>query len=287
MSMEDRDGYIWVDGELVNWRDAKVHVLSYTFMHGAGFFEGVRVYNGASGPAVFRLQDHTRRFFDSAKILQMKMPFREEEIEQAQIATVSANGLKQCYIRPLGYYDGQMVGLPAQGNGVHVAVAVWEFDDILGKDAKNDGIRVKTSSFSRHHINAAMSKAKANGQYINSMLAINEVKAAGYTDALLLDSHGYVAECTTSNIFMVRDGIISTPEKTAILEGITRDTVMTFAAERGMELKERNITRDELYCADELFVTGTAVEITPIVELDNRVIGDGRPGEVVKTFQKM
>lgn len=285
MSMEDRDGLIWMDGKLVPWRNAKVHMLSYTFQHGAGIFEGVRAYAGELGTAVFRLRDHTNRFFDSAKILHMELPFTRDELDAAQLEVIRANNLKQCYIRPVGYYDGKVVGVSASGNDVHVAIAVWEWDAYLGGEAQEHGIRVKTSSFARHHVNAIMGKAKANGHYVNSMMAVMEARRQGFNDALMLDVHGYVAECSTSNIFMIRNGRVATPERTAILEGITRHTIMTLARERGLEVEERRITRDELYCADEIFVTGTAAEVTPLVELDGIAIGNGRPGETTRNLQ--
>jgi branched-chain amino acid aminotransferase len=253
--------------------------------HGAGVFEGVRAYDGAGGLSIFRLQDHTDRLFDSAKILQMPLPFGKDEVNQAHIDVIRSNGLETCYLRPVAFYDGQVVGVSAQGNGVHVAVAAWEWAAYLGPQAQTCGIRVKTSSYCRHHINAAMVKAKANGHYINSMLAVQEARQQGFNDALMLDAHGYVAECSTSNIFVVRRGEIATPEKTAVLEGITRDTAIALARDMGLQVVERRMTRDELYCADEIFVTGTAAEITPMVELDNRVIGSGRPGPVTTAIQ--
>jgi branched-chain amino acid aminotransferase len=285
MSMENRDGYIWWDGELIPWRDARLHILSYTVQHGAGVFEGIRAYSGANGTAVFRLQDHTERLFDSAKILQMPLSLSQERINQAHIEAIKANQLTRCYIRTNVSYDGKVPGVSAQGNDVHVSVTAWEWNAYLGAEAQTHGIRVKTSSFTRLHINSALRKAKANGHYLNSMLAVNEAKQQGFNDALLLDTQGYVAECSTSNIFMVRRGIIATPERTTILEGITRDTVMMLASDRGLTVQERRMTRDEIYCADEVFVTGTAAEITPVVELDNRMIGSGSPGPVTSMLQ--
>ena len=285
MSMENRDGYVWWDGELVPWRDARLHILSYTVQHGAGVFEGIRAYSGANGTAVFRLQDHTERLFDSAKILQMPLGLSQERINQAHIETIKANQLTQCYIRTNVSYDGKVPGVSAKGNDVHVSVTPWEWSAYLGAEAQTHGIRVKTSSFSRLHINSALRKAKANGHYLNSMLAVHEAKQQGFDDALLLDTQGYVAECSTSNIFMVRRGIIATPERTTVLEGITRDTVMTLASDRGLTVQERRMTRDEIYCADEVFVTGTAAEITPVVELDNRRVGSGSPGPVTAMLQ--
>jgi branched-chain amino acid aminotransferase len=285
-SMEDRDGLIWCDGEMVPWREARVHVLSYTFQHGAGFFEGVRAYDGCQGTAIFRLRDHTERFFGSAKILQMEMPFTRDEIDAAQIEVVRATGLRNCYIRPVAYYDGKAVGVSAAGNQVHVAVAAWEWNAYLGADAQENGIRVTTSSYSRHHINSAMGKAKATGHYINSMMAVTEAKAQGFQDALMLDTQGYVAECSTSNIFIFRKGKLFTPERSTILEGITRETLMILAAERGFPVEERRVTRDEIYVADEVFVTGTAAEVTPMISLDGRPIGTGRPGELTRLLQQ-
>jgi branched-chain amino acid aminotransferase len=286
MSMEDRDGLIWLDGRLAPWRDARVHILSYTFQHGAGFFEGVRVYNGELGPAAFRLEEHTERFLASAKILQMEVPFTQAELVAAQIQVVAANQLDECYLRPVGFYDGKVVGVSAVGNDVHVAIAAWPWADYLGADAREKGIRVKTSSYSRHHVNAVMGKAKATGHYINSMLAVAEAKQQGFNDALMLDVHGYVAECSTSNVFLVRKGRLSTPDKTAVLEGITRATIIELAERAGIRVDERRITRDELYTADEVFLTGTAAEVTSIVELDNRTIGDGRPGLITRQLQE-
>lgn len=286
MSMEDRDGSIWMDGALRPWREATVHMLSYTFQHGAGFFEGVRAYDGELGLSIFRLNDHTRRFFDSAAILQMALPFSKEEINQAHRTVIEANGLGECYLRPVGYYDGQVVGVSAAGNSVHVAIAAWPWNDYLGAEAKTKGVNVKTSSFIRHHVNAVMGKAKANGHYINSMMAVMEARQQGFQDALMLDASGHVAECSTSNVFVIRDGVISTPEKTAVLEGITRATLIELAREAGFCVTERRITRDELYVADEVFVTGTAAEVTPVVSLDNRTIGQGRPGEITQRLQQ-
>jgi branched-chain amino acid aminotransferase len=284
--MEDRDGVIWMDGQLVPWRDARVHVLSYTFQHGFGVFEGVRAYEGALGTAVFRLSDHTDRLFESAKILGMEIPFTPEELNEAQLALVKAGGLASCYLRPVAFCDGKTAGVSARGNDVHVAIAAWEWKDYLGSSAQQNGMRVKTSSFSRHHINAAMVKAKATGHYINSGMAADEAKRMGFDDAMMLDTYGFVSECSTSNIFVVSKGRIATPDRTTILQGITRDTMMVLAQERGFTVEERRITRDELYVADEIFVTGTAAEVTPVVQLDHAVIGQGSPGPLTKTLQE-
>ena len=285
MSMQDRDGHIWWDGELIPWKDARLHVLSYTVQHGAGVFEGVRAYSGSQGTAIFRLQDHTERLFDSAKILQIPLPFTKERINQAHIDVIKGNALKQGYLRANVFYDGITVGISAEGNGVHTSVAAWEWNAYLGAEAQTRGIRVKTSSYGRLHINSALRKAKANGHYLNSMLAVHEAKSQGFNDALMLDTHGYVAECSTSNIFVIRRNVIATPERTTILEGITRDTLITLATDRGYCVEQRRITRDEIYCADEVFITGTAAEVTPVVELDNRAIGSGSRGPITETLQ--
>jgi branched-chain amino acid aminotransferase len=284
--MEDREGSIWLDGAFVPWREARVHVLSYTLQHGAGIFEGLRVYNGVLGPAIFRLEEHTDRFIESAKILQMPLQYARAELLDAQLATVKHNNLSECYIRPVAFYDGKVVGVSAAGNDVHVSISVWPWTDYLGASAQEAGIRVKTSSFSRHHVNSALGKAKATGHYINSMLAIMEARQQGFTDALMLDVYGFVAECSTSNVFLVRRGRLATPEKSNVLEGITRATIIELAREAGYEVEERRITRDELYCADEIFVTGTAAEVTPIIELDNRPIGASCPGPITRELQE-
>lgn len=285
MSMENRDGHIWWDGELIPWRDARLHVLSSTLQHGAGVFEGTRAYDGTRGTAVFRLQDHVDRLLDSAKILQMPLAVSRERLCHGHLQVISANSLTHCYIRTNVFYDGKVPGVSAQGNDVHVSIAAWEWNAYLGLDAATRGIRVKTSSFSRLHINSSMRKAKANGHYLNSMLAVHEAKQQGFNDALMLDTHGYVAECSTSNIFLVHRGTISTPDRASILEGITRDTIMTLAQDRGVAVQERRITRDEVYCADEVFVTGTAAEINPVVEVDNRSIGSGLRGPLTERLQ--
>ncbi len=285
MSMENREGYIWSDGELIRWRDARLHMLSSTVQHGLGVFEGLRAYLGVNGTRIFRLREHTERLLDSAKILQMTLPFTADEINDVHKQVVAANQLSQCYIRINVVYDGKEAGVSALGNGVHVLVAAWEWNAYLGSEAHDRGIRVKTSSFARLHINSAFHKAKANGHYLNSALAVHEAKQQGYNDALLLDTQGFVSECSTSNIFAIRRDLIATPERTTILEGITRDTVMTLARDRGLRVEECRLTRDDLYCADEVFVTGTAAEITPVVELDNRKIGSGSRGPITTQLQ--
>jgi branched-chain amino acid aminotransferase len=251
-----------------------------------GIFEGVRAYETSDGPAIFRLQDHTERFLRSAHILQIALPFDSEVLKAAQLAVVAANGDRECYIRPIAFYGGERVGVSARGNTVHVAIAVWPWDAYLGSEAKSEGIRVKTSSFSRHHVNSVMVHAKACGHYINSMLANHEAVSQGYGECLMLDVHGYAAEGSTENLFMVRGGVLHTPEPSVVLEGITRDSVMALARDMGMQVVERKITRDEIFCADEAFFTGTAAEITPIRELDDRRISTGVPGPVTRSIQE-
>jgi branched-chain amino acid aminotransferase len=285
MSMEDQDGMIWLDGALVPWRAATAHVLSHTLHHGVGVFEGVRAYRTPGGTAAFRLQDHTDRFFRSAHILQMALPLTREELTAAQLEAVRANGLDEAYIRPIAWYGGDRMGVSAQGNRVHVAVAAWRWDAYLGEGAQSNGIALRTSSFRRHDANSVTAKAKASGLYINSVLAVQEAKQAGADDALMLDTAGHVAEASTSNIFAVTGGRLATPGREAILEGITRASVMTLAADLGLPVAEERLTRDALYVADEIFMTGTASEITPVTALDGRVIGVGIPGPVTRAIQ--
>lgn len=286
MSMADRDGFIWYDGKLVDWREANTHVLTHTLHYGMGVFEGVRAYETARGPAVFRLQDHTDRLFRSAKILGMDLPFLKEEINQAHLDVVKANQLKSCYFRPMAFYGSGKLGVAPMKNDVRVIVAAWPWGAYLGEEGLEKGIRVKTSSFTRHHVNITMCKAKANGNYMNSILANNEATADGYDEALLLDVDGFVAEGSGENIFIVRKGKLYTPDLTSALEGITRDTIVQLAAEMGLELIEKRITRDEVYSADEAFFTGTAAEVTPIRELDRRPIGEGVRGPITTELQK-
>lgn len=286
MSMADRDGFIWYDGKLVDWREANTHVLTHTLHYGMGVFEGVRAYETARGPAVFRLQDHTDRLFRSAKILGMDLPFSKEEINQAHLDVVKANQLKSCYFRPMAFYGSGKLGVAPMKNDVRVIVAAWPWGAYLGEDGLEKGIRVKTSSFTRHHVNITMCKAKANGNYMNSILANNEATADGYDEALLLDVDGFVAEGSGENIFIVRKGKLYTPDLTSALEGITRDTIVQLAAGMGLELIEKRITRDEVYTADEAFFTGTAAEVTPIRELDRRPIGEGVRGPITTELQK-
>lgn len=287
MSMADRDGLIWLDGEMVPWREAKTHVLTHTLHYGLGCFEGVRAYNTANGPAIFRLEEHTDRLFRSAHILNMKMPFTKEQLNEAQCAAVRENNLDEAYLRPMVFLGSEGMGLRADNLQVHVMVAAWSWPSYMSPEAKEMGIKVRTSSYTRHHVNITMCKAKANGNYINSMLALNEAIASGCEEALLLDNEGYVAEGSGENIFIMRDGVLHTPELTSCLEGITRATILEFARELDIPVKERRITRDEVYIADEAFFTGTAAEVLPIRELDGRVIGEGKRGPVTEKLQGM
>ncbi|MGI9332713.1 MAG: branched-chain amino acid transaminase [Gammaproteobacteria bacterium] len=285
MAMDDRDGVIWMDGEYVAWRDAKVHVLTHTLHCGLGVFEGVRAYKTERGTAIFRLHDHTKRFLRSGHILNMKMPYDAETLNEVQRRIVRENRLESAYIRPLAYYGSEGLGLHATSLSVHVAIATWEWGAYLGSENLENGIRVHTSSLTRHHVNAAMSKAKANGQYVNSILALSEALANGFDEALLLDTQGFVAEGSGENFFLVQDGVIFTPELTSALAGITRSTVITLAGELGYEVREKQLTRDEVYVADEAFFTGTAAEVTPIREVDRRTIGSGSRGPVTEKLQ--
>jgi len=287
VSFSDRDGVIWMDGKLVPWREANVHVLTHTLHYGMGVFEGVRAYETDQGTAIFRLQDHTRRLFDSAKIMRMTIPFDQDTINQAQQLVVRENGLSSAYLRPVCFYGSEGMGLRADNLSVRCAIAAWEWGAYLGADNMEKGIRIKTSSFTRHHVNISMCKAKANGHYINSMLALQEALTDGYDEALLLDNEGYVAEGSGENIFVVRKGVIYTPDLTSALDGITRNTIMALAKDIGVEVLERRITRDEIYIADEAFFSGTAAEVTPIRELDNRPIGQGTRGPITKKLQSL
>lgn len=286
-SMSDRDGLIWLDGELVDWREAKVHVLTHTLHYGMGVFEGVRAYETAQGAAIFRLKEHTDRLFNSAKILGMKMPFSKEEVNEAQRAAVRENNLKSAYLRPMVFFGSEGMGLRAENLKTHVMVAAWEWPAYMGEEAKTQGIKIRTSSFTRHHVNITMCKAKANGNYINSMLALREAIDSGCEEALLLDPEGYVAEGSGENFFIVRDGVIYTPELTACLDGITRRTIIEMAKSLGYEVREKRITRDEVYIADEAFFTGTAAEVLPIRMLDGRSIGAGSRGPVTEKLQSL
>jgi branched-chain amino acid aminotransferase len=285
-SMADRDGLIWYDGKMVNWRDATTHVLTHTLHYGMGVFEGVRAYKTDKGTAIFRLKEHTDRLFRSAHILGMKMPFDRATISAAQLAAVRDNKLESGYIRPMAFYGSDAMGISARNLSVHVIVAAWPWGAYLGQEALDHGIRVKTSSFSRHHSNVTMCKAKANGNYMNSILAHREAEIDGYDEALLLDVDGFVSEGSGENIFIVRHGKLYTPDPSSALVGLTRDTIIQLAEESGLQAIEKRITRDEVYIADEAFFTGTAAEVTPIRELDNRVIGSGDRGPVTARLQK-
>ncbi|MDX1519035.1 MAG: branched-chain amino acid transaminase [Gammaproteobacteria bacterium] len=287
MPMDDLDGVIWLDGEFVPWREARTHVLTHTLHYGMGAFEGVRAYETGSGTAIFRLRDHTNRLFRSLHILRMDMPWDRDTINAACLDALRKNELKSAYIRPMCFYGAEGMGLRADNLRVHTIVAAWSWGSYLGSEGLEKGIRIKTSSYTRHHVNITMCKAKANGNYMNSMLALQEALDCGYDEALLLDTEGYVAEGSGENIFIVRDGVLFTPELTSALEGITRDTIMRLAAECNYPVVEKRITRDEVYVADEAFFTGTAAEVTPIRELDGRTIGDGTRGPVTERLQTL
>ena len=284
-TMADRDGLIWLDGEMVPWREARIHVLTHTLHYGMGVFEGVRAYKSARGAAIFRLKEHTDRLFGSAHILGMPMPFDRETLNRAQMAAVRENGLDSAYIRPMCFYGSEGMGLRADNLKVHCMVAAWEWGAYLGEDNMRNGIRIRVSSFTRHHVNITMCRAKANGNYMNSMMALQEALRDGYDEALLLDAEGYVMEGSGENIFIVNDGVLYTPDLTSALDGITRKTVMSLADELGIEVVEKRITRDEVYIADEAFFTGTAAEVTPIREVDGRPIGSGGRGPVTERLQ--
>lgn len=285
-SFADRDGFIWYDGKLVPWREATTHVLTYTLHYGVGCFEGVRAYETPRGTAIFRLPEHTQRLFNSAKILGMAMPWTPEQVSAAQIEVLRANKLREAYLRPMVFYGAEGMGLRASGLKTHLIVAAWTWGAYLGADNMERGIRVKTSSFARHYVNAALCRAKANANYLNASMALNEVLKDGYDEALMLDPEGYVAEGSAENIFVVQNGVISTPDVTSALDGITRRTVMQLAQEAGYKVVERRITRDELYICDEAFFTGTAAEVTPIREVDNRPVGKGSRGPITEKLQK-
>ena len=287
MSMADRDGKIWKDGHLIDWRDATLHVLTHSLHYGMAVFEGVRAYKTPEGTAIFRLKEHTQRLFNSAKIFQMQIPYDMDTIIAAQREVVKANKLESCYLRPLAWIGSEKMGVSARGNTIHVSIAAWPWGAYLGEDGLARGIRVKTSSFTRHHVNVSMVRAKASGYYINSILANQEVTADGYDEALLLDTDGYVSEGAGENVFIVKAGKIYTPDLASCLDGITRDSVLTMARDMGIEVIEKRITRDEMYCADEAFFTGTAAEVTPIRELDNRTIGSGSRGPITEKLQAL
>ena len=284
--MHDRDGKIWMDGELVDWRDAKIHVLSHTLHYGCGAFEGVRAYDTVNGTAIFRLQEHTERLFNSAKILRMKIPFTQDEVNEVQRTVVRANNLKSGYVRPLTWIGSQKLGVSPKGNRIHLMVAAWTWGAYLGEDGMKRGIRVKTSSYTRHHVNITMTQAKAVSNYTNSILANMEALDDGYDEALLLDASGFVSEGAGENLFIIKGGVIYTPDLSAgALNGITRNTVFHIAKDLGLEIVQKRITRDEVYIADEAFFTGTAAEVTPVRELDRIEIGIGSRGPITEKIQ--
>ncbi len=285
MSFSDRDGVIWMDGEMIPWRDATTHVLTHTLHYGMGVFEGVRAYRAEGGTAIFRLREHTQRLFHSAHILRMKIPFDQQTLIDAQVESIRQNKLETGYLRPMAFYGSEGMGIRADNLKVHVIVASWEWGTYLGEESLRSGIRVQVSSYTRHHVNVAMCRAKANGHYINSMLALQEAVDNGYDEALLLDTNGFVMEGSGENLFIVRDNVIYTPDLTSALDGITRNTVMKIIADEGLELVEKRITRDEIYICDEAFFTGTAAEVTPVRELDNRQIGSGTRGPITERIQ--
>ena len=287
MDLSQLTGHIWLDGEMVPWQEAKVHVLTHTFHYGLGVFEGVRASNTSQGAAIFRLQEHTDRLFRSAHILRMEMPFDKGTLSEAQRQVVRDNGLDEAYIRPMCFLGTEGMGLRADNLKTHVMVAAWAWPSYMAPEAMNRGIRVATSSYTRHHVNITMCKAKANGNYINSILALREALDAGFEEALLLDNEGYVAEGSGENVFLVRNGVLYTPELTSCLEGITRDSIIRIAEDQGLTVKEKRITRDEVYVADEAFFTGTAAEVVPIREVDNRTIGTGVRGPITETLQRI
>ncbi len=287
IAMDKREGWIWLDGNWLIWKDAKVHILTHTLHYGMGVFEGVRAYNTKQGTAIFRLGDHTDRLLDSAHILGMKIPYDKNTLNEVQKQALVKNNLKSAYLRPICFYGAEGMGLRADNLKVHTAIAAWDWGSYLGDENMQSGIRVRTSSFNRHHINSTTSKAKANGNYMNSMLALQEALDDGYDEALLLDVDGFVAEGSGENIFIVKGGVLYTPDLTSALAGITRATVVTLAIDLGLQVVEKRITRDEVYVADEAFFTGTAAEVMPIRELDNHNIGNGSIGNITAQLQKL
>ena len=286
LSMADRDGHIWFDGQLVDWRDAKIHVLTHTLHYGCGAFEGVRAYNTAGGTAIFRLQEHTQRLFNSAKILRMTIPFTQDQVNEAQKEVVRVNKLESCYLRPLTWIGSEKLGVSPKGNTIHLMVAAWAWGAYLGEEGMKRGIRVKTSSYARHHVNITMTQAKAVSNYSNSILANMEALDDGYDEALLLDTSGFVSEGAGENVFVIKDGVVYTPDLSAgALNGITRNTVLHICDDLGIKLVQKRITRDECYIADEMFFTGTAAEVTPIRELDRVQIGAGQRGPLTEKIQ--
>jgi branched-chain amino acid aminotransferase len=286
MGMEDRDGKIWMDGQLVDWRDAKIHVLTHTLHYGCGAFEGVRAYKTPKGTAIFRLREHTERLLNSAKILRMKVPFSVEQLEEAQKAVVRENALESCYLRPLVWIGSEKLGVSPKGNQIHAMVAAWAWGAYLGEEGLKRGIRVKISSYTRHHVNITMTQAKTVSNYTNSILANMEATDDGYDEAMLLDASGFVSEGAGENLFVIKNGVVYTPDLSAgALNGITRNTIFHICQDLGLKLVEKRITRDEVYIADEAFFTGTAAEVTPIRELDRIEIGCGSRGPITEKIQ--
>ena len=285
MSMADRDGFIWYDGKLVPWREATTHVLTHSLHYGLAVFEGLRAYKTASGTAIFRLKEHTDRLFNSAHIYRMPMPYDKATLMEAHKEVVRSNKLDSCYLRPIAFYGSEKMGVSPRGATTHVSIAAWPWGAYLGEDGMEKGIRVKTSSYSRHHVNVNMARAKFSGTYANSILANMEATEAGFDEALLLDVEGFVAEGAGENLFIVKDGVIYEPEIASALMGITRSTVITLAAELGYQVVAKRLTRDDIYIADEAFFSGTAAGVTPIRELDNRTIGAGSRGPITAKIQ--
>ncbi|MCZ4053089.1 branched-chain amino acid transaminase [Oxalobacter sp. OxGP1] len=285
--MDDRDGKIWMDGKLTDWRNAKIHVLTHSLHYGMSVFEGVRAYKTDKGTVIFRLVEHTKRLLNSAKIFQMNVPYDMDTLMEAQKQVIRENRLETGYIRPIIWIGSEALGISARNNTIHTAIAAWTWGAYLGEDGMSRGIRVKISSFSRHHVNVSLVRAKASGYYINSILANQEATADGYDEAMLLDTEGFVSEGSGENVFIVKNGKLYTPDLASCLDGITRDSVITLAKDAGIEVIEKRITRDEVYCADEVFFSGTAAEITPIREVDNRQIGSGSRGPVTEKIQSL
>lgn len=286
MSMADRDGFIWFNGKLVPWREAQVHVLTHSLHYGLSVFEGERAYKTDKGTAIFKLKEHTDRLFNSAHIYLMKIPYTKEQINEATAEVIRANKLDSAYIRPIAFYGSEKMGVSPRGAGVHVAIAAWPWGAYLGEEGMEKGIRVKTSSYSRHHVNVTMARAKFAATYANSILANMEATTDGYDEALLLDVDGFVAEGAGENLFIVKDGCIYEPEIASALVGITRSTIISLAKDMGLQVVSKRLTRDDIYIADEAFFTGTAAEVTPIRELDNRTIGAGKRGPITEELQK-
>lgn len=286
-TMADREGVIWFDGNMVEWRDAKIHVLTHTLHYGMGVFEGLRAYKTDKGPAIFRLQAHTDRLFESAKIMNMEIPYDKETLNKAQVAAVAENNIESAYIRPMCFYGSEGMGLRADNLKVHVMIAAWQWGAYLGQEALENGIRIRQSTFRKNDWHPSMYLAKANGNYINSMLALDEALSKGYDEALLLDSKGNVAEGSGENIFMVKEGVLYTPTLVASLNGITRNTIITLAKEQGYDVVETTMKIEELYAADEVFFTGSAAEVTPIREIDDNKIGNGSRGPITEKLQTM